>query len=263
LFFTAKPVVKQVPAAVPEMKETPPPPPAPKKAATKKQPPKPAPVDPPKPVENAKVEPVKPQQETPSVSRAVDIPYLGLRYSLLQDKPGGARQEVDPDKVFRSGEKFYLSLESNDAAYLYVVLEASQGSWEVLFPNSQIDHGNNRLNARTPVLVPSPNNPFLFDENPGTEKLFIILSRQPEADLNELIRSVKSQQPGRENSGAFKTIIASNNLDKIRGQMALASRGIVVEGVKKSEGENAVYMVNTSTAQKSARVIADIVLKHQ
>ena len=261
LFFTARPAA--APPAAPVIPEPPAPVPhaAPaKKAAAKKRPvvaaapskeeslPQPAPAP-------APVQTPAPADAT-AHSQAVVMPYLGLRYTILQDKPGGQRQEVDPEKIFHSKERFYLSLESNDAAYLYVVLKASQGTWEVLFPNPDIDNGNNRLNARTPVLVPSPSNPFVFDENPGTEKLFIVLSRQPEADLNEMIRSVQGRQSG----------IPASDFERLHGQMVLASRGIAVEGVKKSsaagKGETAVYMVNTNT-ENNSRVIADIVLKHE
>lgn len=264
LFFTSRPAAKAT-AAAPAAPEPKPSQPAPaKRTATKKRPVPPA-SEPAKPAEQTAAETPKPAEQEAPRSQAVVIPYLGLRYSILQDKPGGARQEVDPEKVFHSKERFFLSLASNDSAYLYVVLKASQGNWEVLFPNPGIDNGNNRLNAKTPVLVPSPSNPFVFDENAGTEKLFIVLSRQPERDLNEVIRSVQHQQPGREPAAA-KTIVAANDFDRIRGQMMLASRGIAVEGVKKSPdastGENAVYLVNTST-QDNSRVIADIVLKHE
>jgi uncharacterized protein DUF4384 len=271
LFFTARPAdsaAAPVPATpvVPDVK-----PPSP--VAVKKKPIKKAVTMPPKPVDPAVAEkPAPPVPQEPSVSHAVVVPYLGLRYSILQDKPGSERQEIDPERVFHSGERFFLSLESNDSAYLYVILKASQGTWEVLYPDPDIDHGNNRLTAKSPVLVPSPSNPFVFDENPGTEKMFIVLSRQPERDLNDLIRSVRQEQPAKGPAGGG-AVLASNrgsipeaDVDRIRGRMELASRGITVEGVKKaanaSTGETAVYLVNTS-AEDNSRVIANIVLKHQ
>src|SRR4051812_48536223 len=103
LFFTARPPVKETPA-LPAPAPTPPPPVAVVKKAVpaKKQPPKPKPVEqakaPVAPVAPEPAEPptpVTPPPATPAApvepvkSQAVVIPYLGLRYSLLQDKPGG------------------------------------------------------------------------------------------------------------------------------------------------------------------------------
>ncbi len=273
LFFTARPADASAAAVAPATPAVPDVKPSPPSVPVKKKIPKATKAVPPKPVDPAvadKSTPLVPPE--PTVSHSVVIPYLGLRYSILQDKPGSERQEVDPERTFHSGERFFLSLESNDSAYLYVILKASQGTWEVLFPDPDIDNGNNRLNAKSPVLVPSPSNPFIFDEIPGTEKLFIVLSRQPERDLNDLIRSVR-QEPPAKGAASGATVLASNrgsiaeaDVDRIRGRMELASRGITVEGVKKAPnartGETAVYLVNTSSEDNS-RVIANIVLKHQ
>jgi hypothetical protein len=271
LFFTARPADAPAAAApvappVPDVKPTPPPV---KKKIRKVAP---APVTTAAPVQVPDPGPATSLPPAPAVSHAVVVPYLGLRYSILQDKPGSDRQEVDPERVFRSGERFYLSLESNDAAYLYVILKSSQGTWEVLFPDPDIDNGNNRLNAKRPVLVPSASNPFFFDENPGTEKLFIVLSRHPEQDLNNLIRSVKQDTPAGKGApggtamASNRRTISDSDVSRFKATTELASRGIAIEGVKRASnersGETAVYMVNTS-AEDNSRVTANIVLKHQ
>jgi hypothetical protein len=273
LFFTARPAdapaaAVPVTPAVPDVKPTPPP----VKPKVKVRKPTPTPVPTAAPVQVPDPGPATSVKPEPPVSHAVVIPYLGLRYSILQDKPGSDRQEVDPERVFRSGERFYLSLESNDAAYLYVILKSSQGTWDVLFPDPDIDNGNNRLNAKSPVLVPSAANPFFFDENPGTEKLFIVLSRHPEQDLNNLIRSVKQDTPagkaapGGTAMASNRRTISDTDVSRFKATTELASRGIAIEGVKRAStersGETAVYMVNTS-AEDNSRVTANIVLKHQ
>ncbi|HYM12138.1 MAG TPA: hypothetical protein VEU62_15490, partial [Bryobacterales bacterium] len=46
---------------------------------------------------------------------------LGLRYSILKQASDGRAAEVDPDRVFQSGDRIRLSIEANDTAHLYIV----------------------------------------------------------------------------------------------------------------------------------------------
>lgn len=250
LFFTTRPA-NPTPAAV-------------QSPATPAQKPKPRPR-----VQAAKPAPATgspaPSSPVETESKAVSVPYLGLRYSILDvDAHGNNPIEVDSQSVFRSGEHFLLSLESNDAAYLYVVLQASQGSWQVLFPRLDIRNGDNYIAAHNPVLLPSSSRPFFFDEHPGTEHLFVVLSRQPEPDLDQLIPIVQQRQSGTgENAArpgnvpAAPMTMASADVNRVRDK--LASRGIQIE---QETAEKAVYTVNANRSENS-RVITDIVLKHE
>jgi len=74
---------------------------------------------------------------------------LGLRYSFLKQQ-GNGTVEVDTATAFRSGERIRLTVESNDSAYLYLVLLGSSGKWSVLFPSSQIAGGNNHIEPGHP-----------------------------------------------------------------------------------------------------------------
>src|SRR5713226_4943015 len=73
-------------------------------------------------------DPVQPGNDTAKTvpSKDVIVPYLGLRYSILQENAGGSMAEVDPEKVFHSGDKIHLKLQVNDAAYLYLLAEGSK-----------------------------------------------------------------------------------------------------------------------------------------
>jgi hypothetical protein len=101
----------------------------------------------------------------------------GLQYQVLQVKPDGAEEDVDPRTVFRSGDRIRLSVQSNIDGHLYVVHRGASGRWGLLFPNSAINSGRNAVSAFRRYTVPPGENTFRFNETVGTESLFIVLSR--------------------------------------------------------------------------------------
>ena len=205
---------------------------------------------------------------------------LGLRYSLVK-QVGSSEREVDADTVFRSGERIKLHLQASDNAYLYLVLKGSSGRWRVLFPSPEIDGGDNRVEPETTYVV--PNNPkawFAFDDQVGEEQLFILLSRQPQPDLERMIYDLRrgSGQPTAPNAPApaaqpsgGKVMMASAQQEvddvMIAGLRQTAySRDLVFEKVEDDEQEpewkKAVYIVDKD-ASPNARLVADVKLKHQ
>ena len=119
---------------------------------------------------------------------------LGIRYSVLKRNAAGVYQEVDVDSTFHSGDRIRLEAQANTTGYLYVVAQGSSGAWQVLFPSREVAGGSNQVNRGETRLVPGGNaGQFVFDEQAGTEKLFFVLSRQPEASLDKLIYAVGRQ----------------------------------------------------------------------
>ena len=102
----------------------------------------------------------------------------GLRYRILRRAPDGAAVEVDADTVFRSGDRIRFAFEPNVDGFLYVIQRGSTGRWSVLLPHPQIAGGRNAVTRFAEVTVPS-GGWFRFDENPGSEEVFVYLSREP------------------------------------------------------------------------------------
>ncbi len=127
---------------------------------------------------------------------------LGLRYSLLRKSGGDNYEEVDAGTVFHSGDRIRVSVESNDSAYLYVVMRGSSGSWKLLFPSSEVGGGSNLVESGRQYLIPPSPGRFAFDEQAGEEKLFLVLSRRPEPSLEQLIYSLSSGAKPAEREGA-------------------------------------------------------------
>jgi hypothetical protein len=239
-----------------------------------------------KPVETAETKAVPPKAPSGSVtpantgtSQIVPVSYssessvpLGLRYSILK-KEAAAAVEVDPDTVFQSGDRIQLRVDVNTSGYLYIINRGSSGNWNPLFPSSKIANGDNRVQKGTQYVIPS-GYVFTFDEQPGTEKLFIVFSRQPVSDLEELIYSLtggqKPKAKPRPDDG--KILLAQANIQDtmISRMRAVYSRDLIIEKVDESKApppsapakEKAVYVVNPSHSTDS-RVVADISLIHK
>ncbi len=200
---------------------------------------------------------------------------LGLRYSFLRNA-GDEYREVDPDTVFHSGDRIRVALESNGEGYLYIVMKGASGSWKVLFPSAEIADGSNRVTGGRQYLIPPPPGRFAFDEQAGEERLFIVLSRQPEPSLEKLIYSLGSAGPGPAGAPAeaneppkhLLTASLSPVDDALVGRLRnqVYARDLVFEKVDDAtpgdKKEKAVYVVNP-TGSPESRLVADVTLKHQ
>jgi hypothetical protein len=233
----------------------------PKKATTLKQAiPK---VDP-----KRNTEPIS-QTEVPKVPvMNVALTPLALRYSVLKRNTQGAFEETDSDSTFRSGDRIRLNVQANDTGYLYVVMRGSTGAWRVLFPAPEEAGGDNRVVKGKNYTVPAgKNGQFFFDETGGEEKLFLVLTRKPEGDLESLVYSMadkERRQPDKRQMLLAENRPAINDSMVERLRSGLKSRDLVFEKVDEEAGEKkekAVYVANPIAAPE-ARLVVDVLLKH-
>src|SRR5882724_3675141 len=143
----------------------------------------------------SRVDPVRPNVEDPVATHRTSVPTmnvalspLALRYSVLKRNGQGAFEETDGDSTFHTGDRIRLSVQANDTGYLYVVMRGSTGAWRVLFPAADEAGGDNRVIKGKNYTVPAgKNGQFFFDETGGEEKLFLVLTRRAEPDLESLV----------------------------------------------------------------------------
>ena len=168
-----------------------------------------------------------------------------------------------------------------------MVAQGSSGNWQVLFPSREVSNGSNQVHRGETRLVPGGNQgQFVFDEQAGTEKLFFVLSRQPEPSLDKLIYSMGGQtapaDPAVVKPAAAEpnrvlmaqATVSDDVISRIRGQVLardlifekVENEKVVAENSAPSGGqvkiETAAYVVNRSTAP-DARLVVDLKLKHQ
>ncbi len=203
------------------------------------------------------------------IVNAAAIP-LGLRYSILK-RSGNEFLEVDPESTFHSGDAIRVSVEANDTGYLYIVMKGASGNWRPLFPSAEIDSGNNRVARGRRYQIP-PRNAFVFDQQAGIEKLFLVLTRRPEPDLEKLIYALSSGSESPAGKPEPKIMILAQNrsaigddlVDRLRGKVL--SRDLVFEKVDETtpgeRKEVATYVVNHKLSADS-RLVVDLVLKHE
>lgn len=198
---------------------------------------------------------------------------LGLRYSFLRKGAGEEYEEVNANSVFHAGDRIRFSVQTNDTAYLYIVMRGSSGTWKVLFPTNEIEGGSNLVQGGRTYLFPPPPGRFAFDEQKGEEKLCLVVTRRPEESLEQLIYALSagapSSQPASEKASKPTLLTANRPIDdglvnRLRRQVY--ARDLVFETVDEStpgdKKEKAAYVVN-SNAAPDARLVVDLVLKHE
>jgi hypothetical protein len=198
-------------------------------------------------------------------------PALGLRYTLLK-KVGDEMVEVPTSTVFHAGDRIQFYVQTNGPGYLYIISQGSSGTWKPMFPSPEVEDGNNRVDGWRSYSMP-PKSRIVFDEQTGTEKIFIVFSRAPEPDLENLIYSLRNgktaapastpQPPAQSKQLTMVASVDNATVGRLRN---VYSRDLIIEAVTPNtpgeKKETAVYVVNPTGASES-RIVADLALVHQ
>lgn len=121
-----------------------------------------------------------------------------LTYSLTAQKdpkryPRSGPFPASRDMVFEAGDQVRLKLSSPQDGFLYIINERpvqANGSplFNLLFPNSATNGGSAEINAHQTIQIPEvTDNPdmdwFVFDQEEGAERIWLIWSAQSVAEL--------------------------------------------------------------------------------
>ena len=215
-------------------------------AAEKRTTPAPAPADSPAVTGTTAAVPAKEMTAKEMFSARTNI-APGLRFRLIQAGVNDAPMDVDPSKEFRTGDRIRFAFESNIDGYLYVAQQGTSGNWTVLFPNPQINGGRNKVQRFEEYEVPS-GDWFQMAGEPGSEQIFVFLSREPLATLPGFEQPVKSFERGN------GTMIASL-------QNSIQSRDLVFTKDPSSSKTQSTYIVNKAELGKA--VTARFSLTHR
>ena len=197
--------------------------------------------------------------DTASVQQvALDAP-LGLRYSVLQRRPDGTFEEVSPGSAFHAGDRIRLRLMSNQAGYLYIIEHGSSGKWRPLYPPA--GEAEKQLKAGQEYLVPGGQNEYFeFNGDPGQEKLFVLLSRVPETNLDQTIAELRDRRTA---------VISDGMVAGLRNQVQ--ARDLIFtkaedepQGATGAKEDKATYVVNkASNTKPDPHIVVDVVLSHK
>lgn len=199
---------------------------------------------------------------------AASMPHLGFRYTVVLVNPASGKAEaVDPDRDFRKGECLRLELESNQSGYLYVLSKQSSGGWLPLFPSSEMPDESNVIDPGQKVRAPK-DYCFEIGDPPGTENLFVMLSRSP-SDFFELYDAIRT--PPAENSKPTSNPVQVADARLVNSAVekmatAFGTRDLVIRKVTtatdKRESDYSVYVVNGSD-KPSSTVVKKVEIRHR
>jgi hypothetical protein len=120
-----------------------------------------------------------------SDSKPVNARRMGLGMTLFSRDANGLAVRVDPDHVFRKGDRVRILLETNTDGYLYIFNRTNDGPAVMIYPDAELDEGGNYLQAHVPFEIPAPDAEqerlrwFTFDDVGGTERVFFVFTREP------------------------------------------------------------------------------------
>jgi hypothetical protein len=183
----------------------------------------------------------KPAANTPAQMSSNSLPgalHLGLRYNVVLIGKEGKASPVTLEHVFREGDCFAVDLQANRTAYLYVLAKQSSGAWT---PFPDMPGQQQALPQRNKVRIPE-GSCFAVHNPPGTETLFIVLSREPR-DFYELYSGIKGSET---QAASAKVNAAVEHLDEKFGGTRDITIARVSEPTREDEPRGAVYVVNTS-----------------
>lgn len=108
--------------------------------------------------------------------------WLGIRTSILLASSDRRRarlrvREVSDQARFHSGDRFRLSVQANLPGRLYIFVKDSDGKIQLLFPYER-GEGTNKVRPFRTRQVPEEDW-FRFDQDTGTERIYLFLSRKP------------------------------------------------------------------------------------
>jgi Domain of unknown function (DUF4384) len=109
---------------------------------------------------------------------------IAVGYTIYLKDDTGALLATDASRVYKKGEGIALSLETNTDGFLYVFNATDGKNPSMLFPSVMVDDGANAVRAHVRETYPAGiEDAFLFDEQTGSEHVYIIVSRDPLAGV--------------------------------------------------------------------------------
>lgn len=185
----------------------------------------------------------------------------GVQYWLELQRDGKSTK-VSNRTEFQDGDKLRIHVKPNFNGYAYVLmLQGSNGEKSVLFPAAGL--GRNKMEAGSEIVLPVAKEGkdawIKFDENPGTEVVRILLSRNAinadeELDKSSVVIAGAEAKDDTIPDDTSVCVVASRGT-KIRP----STRNLVVESDDAPEEQGHTYVVSKSPKALSI----DIALDHK
>ena len=144
--------------------------------------------------------PVKAVPPAPKFERSIG--YYIMVQKFHGGRPVGAPFRLPGEMLFPAEYRIRLMFSSPQAGYFYLINEAPAGGsaapeFNVLYPSAALIDRSALLSAREDIPIPSPQGFFVFDEQQGEEKLWMVWSRQTVPELEAVKKWVNPVDRGR------------------------------------------------------------------
>lgn len=184
-----------------------------------------------------KTEPTTSSTSIPLAERTLN--YWLTVQKMRDGKPYQEPFESSGQEIFENGWKFRLNAASPQAGHLYLLNEGPDGnggsSYNLLYPAPPVNNGSAQLSANQQMQTGW----YVFDENQGTEKFWIVWSLQPVSVLEAVKGVVNPEDKGTiKDAGqatAVREFLAKNNSskpamekDSTRNQTNLRGKGDIM-----------------------------------
>jgi len=177
----------------------------------------------------------------------------GLMYYIERRRPDGEFERVNPTVTFRSGDKIRIQLKSNVNGRLVIAQRDSAGGSGVLYPDPRVDGGDNRIRAGQVTVLPSATAWFTFDDHPGEEHLFVMLTPEGNRPVPGAFPDVPPKQWDARRTEQVAQL----------AQVQKGSKALVIE-IDEAKEAPATYVVQPAGQVVAQGVITtEIVLQHR
>lgn len=193
--------------------------------------------------------PQQPQTQAQSQSQQPlsNVPERTLTYWLsVQRKRDKTPFDSIGERIFDSGSRFWLNIQTTQAGALYLFSEGKNDrgevEWNLMFPTP----ANNSADALLPANKSLRTTGYVFDDQPGMVKIWVVWARERVTLLDDLIQ--KSLNRPREEQGVisqpkqlrdfieqYRTTPTEIALDKERFRITLKGRDAILVDMRELE----------------------------
>jgi Domain of unknown function (DUF4384) len=207
---------------------------------------------------------------------------IGLGYTLYMRDGNGDAVRVDPAREFRTGDRVRVLMETNTDGYLYIFNTTDGGDPVMIYPDAQLDEGGNWVEAHVPTEVPASTAAeerlrwFTFDAKPGTERLYIVVTREPlpavpiEDDLVNYCRQNQGKCPWRPSQALWAQVRAGMNAQvkvvksKTYGQAQTSGeREATTRGLSVSQDDPPPSVIRINVSSNTGLLVTTLDLIHR
>jgi serine/threonine protein kinase len=126
-----------------------------------------------------------------TVKRELNYKLIVRKY--FEGKPFQDEFEATGDEIFGDGWRFKMVMNSPQSGHLYLLAESDQvENLVMLFPHPEQNDGTSEIAAKKEVET----NQMEFDKNQGTEKFWIVWSKEPVSELEAVKSYVNPEDLG-------------------------------------------------------------------